>query len=98
MGSFKTSTTKGATAIQYIAALILAVAVIAVIGYWFFIVSGKAGGEAANIACTGKQVSYCTAWKAISGCTSPTPQFQMDWAGCDPPTSTSDCAEVGVTC
>jgi hypothetical protein len=36
---------RGEVPISYIIALILGVAVVAIIGYWFFVVQGQGGGE-----------------------------------------------------
>jgi len=57
---------KGAVPIAYIIALLLGIAVIAVIGYWFFIVGGQLGGEVTITQCRARAQNYCNSWKVMS--------------------------------
>jgi len=57
---------KGAVPIAYIIALLLGIAVLAVIGYWFFIGAGQLGGEITITQCRAKAQNYCNSWKAMS--------------------------------
>jgi len=56
---------KGALPVPYIVALIIAILVIAVLVYWFFVLSGQGGNEATFRLCQGKMFTYCSQW---SGC------------------------------
>jgi hypothetical protein len=53
---------KGALPVPYIVALIIAIIVIAVLVYWFFILSGQGGSEATFRLCQGKLFTYCSQW------------------------------------
>jgi hypothetical protein len=53
---------KGALPVPYIVALIIAIIVIAVLIYWFFIISGKPWEEFRKDQCTARAVAYCTTW------------------------------------
>lgn len=50
-------------AIPYIIALVLGLAVVAVLGYWFFVLSGRLTGAEATTPCDAKQIPYCQAWQ-----------------------------------
>lgn len=77
-------------AVRYIIALILGIAAVGLLGYWFFVLGGKLGGEAVTTECRAKQVSYCQAWKALNyGDVKP---IEPDWGTCTP-VSTSDASE-----
>jgi hypothetical protein len=54
---------KGEIPIGYIIALILGVAVVAILGYWFFVVQNKGGGEITFDQCRNKAYTYCTIWR-----------------------------------
>jgi hypothetical protein len=54
---------KGAVPIPYIIALLLGIAVVAIIGYWFFILGGEWGGETTLQGCRRKATTYCVAWQ-----------------------------------
>jgi hypothetical protein len=54
---------KGAVPIPYIIALVLAIAVIALIGYWFFFLSGQWSGQVTETQCTTHAITYCSDWK-----------------------------------
>lgn len=58
--------TKGALPVPYIVAMIIAIIVIAVLVYWFFILSGQGGDEAIKATCRSKQLLYCSQW-AVCG-------------------------------
>jgi hypothetical protein len=51
---------KGAVPVPYIIALLLGIAVIAILGYWFFVLSGQWGGEVNLETCRGKAHTYST--------------------------------------
>lgn len=71
---------KKGVAIPYIIALILGIAVIAVLGYWFFVLGGKLGGIGVTTECRAKEVSYCQAWETLGyGDTKP---LEPDWGTC----------------
>jgi len=55
---------KGALPVPYIVALIIALIVIAILAYWFFVLSGRSGTEADIKLCEAKAVTYCAAWAA----------------------------------
>lgn len=53
---------KGALPVPYIVALIIAILVIAILVYWFFVLSGQGGSEATFRLCQGKLFTYCSQW------------------------------------
>ena len=54
---------KGEVPISYIIALILGIAVVAVLGYWFFVVQGQGGGEINLDQCRTKAFTYCSMYR-----------------------------------
>lgn len=54
---------KAEVPISYIIALILGVAVVAIIGYWFFVVQGQGGGEMTLDRCRSSAYTYCNIWR-----------------------------------
>ena len=58
----KSTKSKGALPVPYIVALIIAIIVIAVLIYWFFVLSGQGGSEATFRLCQGKLFTFCTGW------------------------------------
>ena len=54
---------KGAIPIPYIVAGMLGLAVVAVLGYWFFELGGEWGGEASLQDCKSRALAYCTEWQ-----------------------------------
>jgi hypothetical protein len=62
---------KGDIPIPYIVALILGIIVIGVIGYWFFVLSGKGGGTASEQFCRAKELTYCSQWSKCDYSTAP---------------------------
>lgn len=83
---------KKGDAIWYIIAVILGVAVILVLGYWFFNLSGKVGGKTSAAECEAKQIIYCQNWENL-GCADVKP-IDIGWDNkCDPPDAT-DCEEL----
>lgn len=54
---------KKAVAISYVIALILGVAVIGILGYWFVSQSGKTVGEGTKVECNSKLFLYCNTLK-----------------------------------
>jgi len=55
---------KGEIPIGYIIALVLGVAVVAILGYWFLLVQGAGGTQMSDIECKNKAFMYCTMWSA----------------------------------
>jgi hypothetical protein len=53
---------KKGIAIPYIIALILGIAVVALIGYWFFVLGGRIPGQATITTCQSKEVAWCGEW------------------------------------
>jgi hypothetical protein len=53
---------KGALPVPYIVAIIIAVIVIAVLVYWFFVLSGKGNTQATDAFCRAKELTYCSQW------------------------------------
>ena len=51
-------------AIPYIIAVLLGIAVIGIIGYWFFVLGGNLGTNVTTSSCQTKLTVYCTAWVA----------------------------------
>lgn len=49
-------------AVQYIIALILGVAVLGLIGYWFFVLGGRIPGEATTTWCQTRENRWCSVW------------------------------------
>ena len=54
---------KAEVPISYIIALILGVAVVAIIGYWFFVVQSQGGGEMTMDKCRSAAYTYCNIWR-----------------------------------
>ena len=55
---------KGAVPIPYIIALLLGIAVVAILGYWFFVLGGTIGGEITLERCRTRAHTYCATWQA----------------------------------
>ena len=53
---------KGAIPVKYIIALILGITVITIMGYWFFVLSGRFTAT----ECDTKKTSFCQAWSLSS--------------------------------
>lgn len=68
-------------AVPYIIALILGIAVIAILGYWFFVLGGKIGGVGVTTECQAKEASYCQAWSAVNYNDNLKP-LEPDWGTC----------------
>lgn len=54
---------KGEVPIAYIIALLLGIAVVAILGYWFFVMGGQFGGGTTLEACKTKAYTYCANWQ-----------------------------------
>lgn len=54
---------KGSIPIPYIIALLLGIGVVAILGYWFFVVGGQWTGTATETSCRDKAIVYCTKWQ-----------------------------------
>ena len=57
---------KGSIPIPYIIALLLGIAVVAILGYWFFVLSGLWGGEATLQTCRTNAHTYCAGWQTVA--------------------------------
>ncbi len=57
---------KGAVPIPYIIALLLGIAVVAILGYWFFVLGGQWGGEVTLATCRTRAHTYCAGWQALA--------------------------------
>jgi hypothetical protein len=57
---------KGALPVPYIVAIIIAVIVIAVLVYWFFVLSGKGSTTATDSFCRAREFTYCAQWATSS--------------------------------
>jgi len=55
---------KGALPVPYIVAIIIAILVIAVLVYWFFVLSNEGTTTSSETICRGKEIAYCTQWSA----------------------------------
>jgi len=53
---------KGDLPVPYIVALIIAIIVIAVLIYWFFVESNTSTNTGTALLCKGKLLAYCTQW------------------------------------
>jgi hypothetical protein len=70
---------KGQIPVKYIIALILGIAVVALIGFWFFIVAGGFVGELTEAQCRARLLQFCNE-KFGAGETTTTPgQWTDDW-------------------
>jgi hypothetical protein len=82
--------------VPYIIALILGIAVIGLLGYWFFVLGGRFGGEAHVTDCDAMMTSYCQEWKNACYNIENKP-IQPNWeaGGCTPPgDDASECKAV----
>jgi hypothetical protein len=55
---------KGALPVPYIVAIIIAILVIAVLVYWFFVLTNQGTTTSSETICRGKEIAYCTQWSA----------------------------------
>lgn len=53
---------KGEIPISYIVAIVLAIAVLALLGYWFYMSGGKFSGSVNRQDCLNLKLRYCTEW------------------------------------
>jgi len=53
---------KGAIPVPYIVALILGIVIIALLGYWFFVLGGRLPGQATEGVCREKALVWCSEW------------------------------------
>lgn len=54
---------KGEIPIGYIIALVLGIAVVAILGYWFFIMQGQGGSQMTTSQCQTMAYQYCRTWQ-----------------------------------
>lgn len=54
---------KAAVPVPYIIALIFAIAVVALIGYWYFTSSGLWGGQYLSFRCSKLAHEFCSTWQ-----------------------------------
>jgi hypothetical protein len=68
-------------AVPYIIAIILGIVVIALLGYWLFVLGGHVGGVGTEQTCGAKKIAWCQQWSvnnfqgdcpATQFCTGPT--------------------------
>jgi len=72
--------TKGAVPIPYILALLLGIAVVAIIGYWFFVLGGQTGGELTLADCKTRATTYCAMWSQTGyAVDNNEPDFSLGW-------------------
>ena len=64
-GVYMGANEKGAVPIPYIVALLLGIAVVAILGYWFFVLGGQWGGEVTAETCKTRALTYCTSWQIL---------------------------------
>ena len=57
---------KGAVPIPYIIALLLGIAVVSILGYWFFVLGGQWGMEVTLQRCNTRAMTYCTTWRTAA--------------------------------
>jgi hypothetical protein len=55
---------KGEIPIGYIIALVLGIAVVAILGYWFFVMQGSGGAQMTASQCQTMAYTYCRTWQA----------------------------------
>lgn len=55
---------KGDVPIPYIIALILGIAIVAILAYWFFSTGGKFTNTISQADCSARQMQWCAQWKA----------------------------------
>jgi len=60
----ESSMAKGEIPIGYIIALVLGIAVVAILGYWFFIMQGSGGSQMTTSQCQSMAYTYCRTWQA----------------------------------
>ncbi len=89
---------KGAVPIPYIIALVLGIAIIAIIGYWFFIVSGESGGEISLAGCKTKATTYCAMWSQTGYASdNDEPNFSLRWFSEQYPECTPYLGQMGFS-
>lgn len=84
-----------AVAVPYIVAIVLGIAVIGLLGYWFFVQSGKTGTTGTKAECDSKLASFCLSWKSLGGKSDNKPT--IDWGNCPKRESESDCKSIGIS-
>jgi hypothetical protein len=71
---------KGSIPIPYIIALLLGIAVVAILGYWFFVLGGQWGGEASIDTCRTRAHTYCVEWQTYGFVGTTEPDI-VNWFG-----------------
>ena len=54
---------KGEIPISYIVALLLGIAVVAILLYWFFVLGGTVGGQVSAAQCRTMASTWCSGWQ-----------------------------------
>jgi len=54
---------KGALPVPHIVAILIGLAVVGLLGYWFFVLSGKFGSEAGEKECMTRIYTACARWR-----------------------------------
>ena len=89
---------KGAVPIPYIIALLLGIAVVAILGYWFFVLGGAIGGEVTLATCQTRAHTYCAGWQFLGyDYDSETDDPIVDWFSDNYPECTSYQTTLGFT-
>lgn len=89
---------KGAVPIPYIIALLLGIAIIAIIGYWFFVLSGQWGLETNLAQCKTKATTYCAIWSQTGYASdNDEPNFSLGWFSEQYPECTSYLSQLGFS-
>lgn len=86
---------KKAVAVPYIIAIVLGIAVIGLIGYFFFSEGGKTTTTGEQAKCQSQRFSYCVQWQASGKDNQP----MFDWGSCEEKykiTSADQCKSIGI--
>jgi hypothetical protein len=75
---------KGQIPIPYIIGLLLGIVVVAILGYWFFVLGGRIPGQVTESWCSVKKQKYCREWSICDFGTVCKPGRWRDYApGCE---------------
>lgn len=82
---------KGQIPIPYIIALLLGIAVVAILGYWFFVLGGRIPGQVSETWCNTKKNQYCTEWFQAGFPTTMSERPGGGWSSYAP-----GCTDIGI--
>ena len=85
-------------AIPYVVSIILAVVVIAIVSYWFFITELGGSGTGTKATCDSKVLSYCQSWQSTSWQIKPVLQSWDVSCGPEPKTPKDCSVKIGLQC